>query len=62
MHEFNRNTMPIDRFYKYCDRLKRLELRLHLLRQVIEAHNGKIWAKKVLSQGAKFCFNLLGKN
>ena len=47
-----------DRFYKARDRLKGSGLGLHLSRQIVEAHGGRIWAENVLPQGAKFCFNL----
>lgn len=47
-----------DRFYKARDRLKGSGLGLHLSRQIVEAHGGKIWAENISPQGAKFCFSL----
>jgi two-component system, NarL family, sensor kinase len=47
-----------DRFYKARDRLKGSGLGLHLSRQIVEAHGGRIWVENVSQQGAKFCFNL----
>lgn len=47
-----------DRFYIAQKQLKSSGLGLYLSRQIVEAHNGKIWAESVLFQGAKFCFSL----
>lgn len=47
-----------DRFYKARNQLKGSGLGLHLSRQIIEAHGGKIWGESLRSQGAKFCFSL----
>jgi two-component system, NarL family, sensor kinase len=59
-----RGILPVDlpfifdRFYKARNQLKGSGLGLHLSRQIIEAHDGKIWVESVLPQGAKFCFSL----
>lgn len=56
----NLDDLPFlfERFYKARDRLKGSGLGLHLSRQIVESHGGKIWAENISPQGAKFCFNL----
>jgi two-component system, NarL family, sensor kinase len=51
-----------DRFYQAQKKLKGFGLGLHLSRQIIEAHEGKIWAETRLPAGAKFCFSLPTEN
>lgn len=51
-----------DRFYQAQKKLKGFGLGLHLSRQIVEAHGGKIWAETRLPTGAKFCFSLPTEN
>jgi two-component system, NarL family, sensor kinase len=47
-----------DRFYQARGQVRGSGLGLYLSRQIIEAHGGKIWAKSVLPNGTKLCFQL----
>ena len=51
-----------DRFYQAQKKLQGSGLGLHLSRQIVEAHGGKIWAESTLPAGAKFCFSLPTEN
>jgi two-component system, NarL family, sensor kinase len=47
-----------DRFYQAHQQVQGSGLGLYLSRQIVDAHQGEIWAETGLPQGNKFCFSL----
>lgn len=46
------------RFYQSHNQARGSGLGLYLSRQIVEAHDGKIWAEPGITQGTMFCFSL----